>query len=315
METRRADSAGSSFEPRLVPRISEIVSGRLKTGVLGSTLTTFGIGGPLAALVTVESVEELSALLEVLSAEHQPVRALGFGSNCLIDERGLEQWIVRLGGGFRALDVRGDGLVTVGAAASLMSVARKLSDEGFSGLEFAAGIPASIGGAAFMNAGAHGSELCDRVVSIQGVLPNGGRASWSRAQLPWRYRSSGLPLGAIVTSVTLQLVPGQKEQISQVCSHNLAERRARQPLALASAGSVFKNPSPEAPAGRLLEAAGLKGARVGGAVVSELHANWIVNPERTATASDVMRLMELCQHRVRESSGVALEPEIRLWRS
>lgn len=311
----QAVSASEKFEPRLVPRVSELVSGRIRHGVLGATLTTFAIGGPLAALITVESTEELSAVLQVLAAEGQQVRTLGFGSNCLIDDRGLDHWVVRLGAGFKGLTIRDDGLVQVGASASLMSVARKLSDEGFSGLEFAAGIPASLGGAVFMNAGAHGSELCDRVVSVQGVSPSGGFVTWPRDELPWRYRSSGLPRQAIVTGVTLQLEPGDKARISQVCSENLAERRARQPLALASAGSVFKNPSPDSPAGRLLEAAGLKGVRVGGAVVSERHANWIVNPERSATAADVLGLMELCQRRVRESCGVELEPEVRLWRS
>jgi UDP-N-acetylmuramate dehydrogenase len=311
----QAGPVSGKFEPGLVPRISELVSGRIRHGVLGSTLTTFAIGGPLAALITVESPEELGAVLQALAAEGQPVRALGFGSNCLIDDCGLDQWVVRLGAGFKGLTIRDDGRVMVGAAASLMSVARKLSDEGFSGLEFAAGIPASLGGAVFMNAGAHGSELCDRIVSVQGVLPTGASATWARSELPWRYRSSGFPVGAVVTSVTVQLEPGDKAKISRICSDNLAERRARQPLALSSAGSVFKNPSPEAPAGRLLETAGLKGVRVGGAIVSELHANWIVNPERKATAADVMMLMGLCQQRVRASCGIELEPEVRLWRS
>ena len=315
MGSEAAESSCEAFEPRLVPEVSALVSGRLREGVLGSTLTTLAIGGPLAALVTVESHQELGAVLRLLAAEGQAVRVLGFGSNCLIDDRGLDCWILRLGSGFKSLDVRPNGLVTVGAAASLMSVARKLSDEGFSGLEFAAGIPASLGGAAFMNAGAHGSELCDRLATIHGILPDGREATWSRGELSMRYRSSGLQPGVVVTTVTLQLEPGDRADISRVCSENLAERRARQPLALASAGSVFKNPAPDVPAGRLIEAAGLKGARVGGAVVSELHANWIVNPERRATAQDVLKLMSLCQERVRESCGVELEAEVRLWHS
>lgn len=314
MERQAADLPQQSFDACLVPLLAEIVSGRIRHGVLGSTLTTFGIGGPLAAVITVENTEELSGVLGVLAAEQQSVRTLGYGSNCLIDDSGLDQWIVRLGAGFKGMSISPDGLVSVGAAASLMSVARKLSDDGLSGLEFAAGIPASIGGAAFMNAGAHGSELCRRIVSVEGVLHNGSHVSWSVADLPWRYRSSGLPAGVTVTSVTLQLEAGDTDRISRCCSENLAERRARQPLALASAGSVFKNPTPEMPAGRLIEAAGLKGTRVGGAVVSELHANWIVNQERKATAADVLSLMALCQLRVRESCGIELEPEVRLWR-
>jgi UDP-N-acetylmuramate dehydrogenase len=109
------------------------------------------------------------------------------------------------------------------------------------------------------------------------------------------------------------MVPGDRDSISELCAHNLAERRMRQPLSLASAGSVFKNPSPEQPAGKLLEEAGLKGERLGGAQVSELHANWIVNPEKTAKASDILSLIALCQARVKARSGIELTPEVRMW--
>jgi len=194
-----------------------------------------------------------------------------------------------------------------------MSLARKLSDDGFSGLEFAAGIPASIGGATFMNAGAHGSEICERIFQVRGVLPDGSQRTWRREELPWRYRWSGLPAGVTVTSIELELVEGDKATIARACSAHLSERRARQPLSMPSAGSVFKNPSPTEPAGRVLEGAGLKGHRIGGAVVSELHANWIVNPEKQATAADVAQLIDYCRSRVREHSGIELEPEVKLW--
>ena len=134
-----------------------------------------------------------------------------------------------------------------------------------------------------------------------------------RDELPWRYRSSGLPTDFTVTSVLLRLTQGDRAGIARACAENLAERRARQPLALPSAGSVFKNPRPDLAAGRVLEEAGLKGERIGGAMVSELHANWIVNPDRKATAQDIRSLIDLCRQRVLKHSGISLEPEVRFW--
>jgi UDP-N-acetylmuramate dehydrogenase len=194
-----------------------------------------------------------------------------------------------------------------------MSLARRVSGDGFSGLEFAAGIPATIGGAIFMNAGAHGSEICERIVHVDAVMSDGSIERFDVRDLPWRYRHSGLPAGCFVTSVRLRVVPGDKARISALCAHNLDERRKRQPLSLPSAGSVFKNPSPDQPAGRLLEEAGMRGERVGGAQVSELHANWIVNPDKSASASDVLSLIALCQARVKARSGIDLVPEVRMW--
>ncbi len=316
-----AGTAGSSalsdparpFDGRLVPHVSRLVSGRVREGVLGSSLTTFSVGGPVAALVSVESSEELSAVLGLLHGERQPVRIIGNGSNILVADSGLDEWVVSLGAGFRSVTAEAPGVLRVGGAASLMKLARKVSDEGLSGLEFAAGIPASVGGAAFMNAGAHGSEVCERLERVEGVTRDGVLRVWAKAELPWRYRHSGLPAGVVVTSVTFRLQEGDRAAISARCSEHLAERRARQPLSMPSAGSVFKNPSPEKPAGMLIEAAGLKGYRIGGAMVSGLHANWIVNPERKATASDIVLLMQECQRRVSESCGILLEPEVRLW--
>lgn len=302
-----------AFNPDLLPRVSEIVSGRVRESVPASTLTTIAIGGPLRALITVESVEELAAVRALLTSENQSSNVLGFGSNLLVSDRGVDSWIIKLGGSFKVIESIGPGLLRLSASASLMTVSRKVSDDGLSGLEFAAGIPASIGGAVYMNAGAHGSEICERIVSVSGVLSDGQIAEWSRNELPWRYRFSGLPSGAAVTSVVLKLVSGDRESISRTCAEYLAHRKRTQPLALPSAGSVFKNPSLEAPAGRLLEAAGLKGSIVGGARVSDLHANWIVNPAKNASAKDVRDLMSHCISRVEATSGITLQPEVRQW--
>lgn len=315
-----ADSSASprltptdSFNPLLLPRVSELVSGRVREEVAAASMTTIAVGGALRALVTVESVTELRAVRALLAAEGQATEVLGFGSNLLVSDSGVDSWVIKLGSEFRSVAPRGSGRYRISGAASLMAVARRMSEEGLSGLEFAAGIPASVGGAVFMNAGAHGAEIGERIVSVQGVLPDGRLCEWSREQLLWRYRSSGLPSGVVVTSVELQFVPGDRGAIARACAENLAHRRRTQPLTLPSAGSVFKNPSPNMPAGRVLEMAGVKGLRSGGAQVSELHANWIVNPEKTASASNVLELIKECVERAASESGVHLEQEVRMW--
>lgn len=303
----------SDFADDLIPSVQALVVTQVRERVLGSSLSTFAIGGAVRAVVTVESVEELSDVVSLLTKEGQEYRVIGNGSNVLFGDGSLPIWLLKLGAGFRRSESRARGELEVFGAVPLMSFARQVSSEGLSGLEFAAGIPATIGGAVFMNAGAHGAEICERIVQVRGVLSDGAIVTWRREELPWRYRHSGLPAGALVTSVVLALTEGDKEGISQVCAHNLAERRARQPLALPSAGSVFKNPSVERPAGMLLEGLGMKGFSIGGAVVSEVHANWIVNPRKQATASDVVSVIAACQERARLHSGVELEPEVRLW--
>ncbi len=303
----------AAFEPGLIQTVNSLVGDRVRRDVSAASLTTFSIGGSLAALITVESVEELRQVLSLLYREGQSVRMLGFGSNLLVSDAGVSGWVIKLGPQFREVREESEGTFFLGGAASLMSLSRKISDEGYAGFEFAAGIPASVGGAAFMNAGAHGADIGSRIVSVSGVLPNGEAYEWQGEELPWCYRFSGLPLGVVVTSIRVRLTPGDRHAIAKACAENLAHRRATQPLSLSSAGSVFKNPSPEQTAGRLLEAAGLKGCSVGGASVSMLHANWIVNPEKRASAADVRELIQRCIAQVKEQSGIELEPEVKIW--
>jgi UDP-N-acetylmuramate dehydrogenase len=300
------------FDITLLAELSALVSHPIRTDITGANLTTLSIGGPLAGVIPVSNEIELQNVLATLLAHHQPYAVIGFGSNLLISDEGFKGWVIKLSGEFRDLmELKEGSLLNLSAATSLMSVARRVSNEGLSGLEFAAGIPASLGGAVFMNAGAHGGEIAERIVSVRGVLANGEIYEWGRDELDWRYRSSGLPSGVVVTKVVIKLVPGDKEQISAACARNLAHRRATQPLTLPSAGSVFKNPAIDTPAGRVLEEAGLKGVCIGGAEVSTVHANWIVNPEKRARAGDVRRLIEICQRRVFEQSGIQLQPEVR----
>lgn len=308
-----AASRKALFDERLIPIVQGLVVAPIREKVPGASLTTFAIGGAVRAVVTVESADELSKVLELLSREGQEYRVLGNGSNVLFGDEPLALWIITLGSSFRRVDTLSRGELEVFGSVPLMSFARKVSDDGLSGLEFAAGIPATLGGAVFMNAGAHGSELCSRIVEVRGVLADGAGVVWRHDELPWRYRHSGLPVGSVVTSVRLSLVEGDRAKISERCAHNLAERRARQPLSLPSAGSVFKNPSPELPAGMLLERIGMKGCAIGGAMISELHANWIVNPKREGSAKDVVALIEACKAKALSEAGIVLEPEVRLW--
>jgi UDP-N-acetylmuramate dehydrogenase len=301
------------FSEDLISHVQRLVVAPVRERIPGSDLSTFAIGGSVRALVTIESEAELSAVVSLLAREGQDYRVIGNGSNVLFGDGELSMWLLKLGGGFRRTDSRERGAIEALGGVPLMSFARRVSSEGLSGLEFAAGIPATIGGAVFMNAGAHGAEMCDRIVEVRGVLRDGSLHVWRRDDLPWTYRKSGLPAGAVVSSVILSFVEGDRAKIAEACAHNLAERRARQPLSLPSAGSVFKNPSVEQPAGMLLERLGMKGFAVGGAVISEMHANWIVNPKRQATARDVVGVIQACQERARQEAGIELEPELRLW--
>lgn len=286
---------------------------KIARGVLGSTVTTLAVGGPLARLITVDDLTVLPEILRILHSEGESPYILGNGSNLLIGDAGVSGWVIRLGSGARRVQPHPNDEFEIAGATSLMQVARQLSQEGFSGLEFAAGIPASLGGAVYMNAGAHGNELCERIVRVSAILKDGSQRVFEQSELPWRYRSSGLPAGAVVTSARLRLPRGDKERISQACAHNLAARRATQPLALPSAGSIFRNPAPDNPAGKVIDRVGLKGYVHGGAQISEMHANWIVNPQKSASAKDVLALIELCQKTVREQTGIALEAEVKMW--
>lgn len=313
MSSACAPFPNAPFDQRLISVVQDAVGVAIRENLLGASLSTFSIGGAIRAVVTVDTTEELSNVVRLLSREGQEYRVLGNGSNVLFGDASHNLWIIKLGSGFRRVEARSRGELEVFGSVPLMSFARKVSDDGLSGLEFAAGIPATVGGAVFMNAGAHGGEISSRIVEVRGIVGDGSCVVWQRDELPWRYRHSGLPAGAIVTSVRLSLVEGDRGVISERCAHNLSERRARQPLSLPSAGSVFKNPSPELPAGLLLERIGMKGVAVGGAMISEMHANWIVNPKREATARDVITLIEACKAKAFSEAGIVLEPEVRLW--
>jgi UDP-N-acetylmuramate dehydrogenase len=271
------------------------------------------VGGPADLLVLPETEDELAAVLRAASAHGARVTMLGGGSNVLVGDGGIRGVVVKLGRGFSDITwtPTDDGAtVRAGAAAQLGRVARDSVARGLAGLEHAEGIPGTVGGALFMNAGAYGGDLAGTVEAVCGLSGNGEPVRIERAGLTFDYRRTALPPGVVVTAVVLRL-RGEATDAVQARMESARNRRvASQPHGEANAGSIFKNPTGDH-AGRLIEAAGLKGARMGRARISERHANVIVN-EGGARAGDVKALMDLAQRVVWERSGVWLEPEVRL---
>jgi UDP-N-acetylmuramate dehydrogenase len=286
---------------------------RVRRGITGAALTTMHVGGELPLVVEPQSAREAARAVAALLELSLPYRILGAGSNVIIGDGGIPEWVIRLGAGLREVTPAGPGLFWLGGASSLMSVSRQLCEAGFSGLEFAGGIPASIGGAARMNAGAHGGEMAAVIAAVEGITSDGTAAHFESNTIQFSYRRTSLPEDFLITRVLVRLIPGAASEISARRSAYLAERKARQPLSLPSSGSVFKNPRADLAAGKLIEEAGLKGTKHGGAQISPLHGNWIVNPERRASFKDVCALIELCQGTVSKKFSVELEPEVITW--
>lgn len=288
-----------------------------KTQVLGSKLSTMCVGGPLPVLVEFESIKELQKLLPFLQSIKMNYRVLGAGSNVIIPDRPLKEVVLTPGKNFRFFEPFGLNRFRVGAASSLMQLSRKMAEYSASGLEFAGGIPAQVGGATFMNAGAHKGEMSQLLVSVTWLNSSGEMIISPASELNFEYRHSSLPKEAIITEVVLKLAESSSDIIQKVTAEYLEERKKRQPLQYPSAGSIFKNPNPEiskgASAGALIESLNLKGYKNGGAEISTLHANWIINPQRRASAFDVSALIAYVQQTVQENFDIDLVPEVQLW--
>ncbi|MCW3491233.1 UDP-N-acetylmuramate dehydrogenase [Dethiobacter alkaliphilus] len=292
----------------IAQRLAAEITGDVKTAEPMSKHTTFKIGGPADLFVEPQTTEDLIRSLEFLRGQSIPVFVMGNGSNLLVSDSGYRGAVIRLAGEFLRTDY-GPTTVDAGAAVSLPKLAREASARGLGGLEFAAGIPATIGGALMMNAGAHGCEI-GGVIAEAEILDTDLKVHTLRHKdLGLSYRRSNLAPGAVVCRVRLELEPGESEALLAKCHHNLQVRRERQPR-LPNAGSIFKNP-PEDAAGRLIDAAGLKGRRSGGAMISEVHANFIVNCGN-ATAEDVCTLINMAKTAVAEQFGMELKLEVRL---
>jgi len=276
-----------------------------------SKYTSFKAGGIADTLVIPESLSELKKVLLELSKAESPYMIMGNGSNILVADGGYAGTIVKIGEAFSQVTAS-ELEVTAGAGALMSSVANVAMEAGLSGFEFASGIPGSIGGAIFMNAGAYDSEMKDIVKYVDLISKDGANDfRLSTDEMKFSYRHSILQdIGSIVTSVTFVLNRGNREDIKAKMRELTEKRNAKQPVTLPSAGSFFKRP-PGQFAGKLIEDAGLKGLTVGGAKVSELHAGFIVNYDN-ATATDIIDLMNLVRNTVYDKFDVMLEPEVNI---
>jgi UDP-N-acetylenolpyruvoylglucosamine reductase len=273
-----------------------------------SRLTTIGTGGPARWLGRPRSVDELDELLVWASADRIAVEAVGLGSNLLVHDDGVDALVLRLEGELAAARVEGRELVAGGGAANAVCLHRA-RDADLGGLEFASAIPGTVGGGVRMNAGAYGVEFRDVLVDAL-VVDAAGRRRLDAAALDLSYRHSGLAPGQIVAEARLRLEPRSAAEVKRRVGELLAERKATQPTTKRTFGSVFKNPPGDRGAGRLIEECGLKGHRIGGALISPRHANFIENAGG-ATSADAVALMAAARGRVNERFGIVLEHEVR----
>jgi UDP-N-acetylmuramate dehydrogenase len=285
--------------------------GRVERHVSSAALTTYRCGGPLAVVVRVEQEDDLHAIAAMPEVADLPVLVVGRGSNLLIADHGFEGIAITLAGEFEQLDIdKHDVQVRAGGAVALPVLARRTGAGGVAGLEFFVGIPGSVGGAIRMNAGGHGAQTADVILGARVFdLADNRARDLSVKQLGLGYRTSALSARAVVVAATFSGQSDEPAAIASRIDEIVRWRRDHQPGGQ-NAGSVFTNPVGDS-AGRLIDAAGCKGVRVGGAVVSEKHANFFV-AEPGAQAAHVYELMDLVRRRVYESTGVLLEPELHL---
>ena len=273
--------------------------------------TTFRVGGPVALMALPRSVEELSTAVSLAKEAGIEPFFLGRGSNLLVADRGAEAFLIKLAGGLDRLELLGENSLYVGAGVTLAQAAVFALEHALTGLEFAHGIPGTLGGGVFMNAGAYDGEL-SQVISWADCLDESGRIQrLAGEELELGYRTSVFSRKPwVVTGARLDLTPGDPAAIRARMEDLSHRRRSKQPLEFPSAGSTFKRPAGHF-AGALIQEAGLKGVRIGGAQVSEKHAGFVVNTGG-ATSDDILSLIRLVRDTVLEKTGVLLEPEVRM---
>lgn len=281
-----------------------------------SSRTSFGIGGPAEFFVELAKDQAIEKAIDGCRERGIPYLLLGAGTNLLIADRGVEGLVIRVVSREHAVE---GTRIRAAAGLKMMRLARIAADANLRGFEFAIGVPGSVGGAVYQNAGCWGKEIREVLVEVRGYMPGEGAVTWNPAQLDLGYRTSafreGSLKGGLVTEATIQLERGDGEEAKRLMVKLTTERNETQPIKTKNCGSVFKNP-PGDSAGRLVQAAGLKGLREGHAVVSTLHGNFIVN-EGGARAADVRKLIERVQVEVKRRFGADLEPEVEFvgrWR-
>ncbi len=272
--------------------------------------TTLKIGGPADLFFEPNNTDSLKKAMEYIKTAGVPFRPIGRGSNLLVSDEGIEGVVIKLGDGLDSLEQNG-GEFRIGGGYSLVKLATVLSREGYSGLEFSAGIPGSLGGAVFMNAGAHGSDMSKILKEALVLFPDGELKWLTNEEMEFSYRTSVLQkTGGICVEAILLLEKGDRETIMAELKKNKDYRRNTQPWNYPCCGSVFRNPLPNY-AGQLIESSGFKGTTVGGAQISDMHANFIVNTGN-AKAKDVLDLISLIQKKIKELHNIDIETEVEI---
>lgn len=273
--------------------------------------TTFQIGGPVTVMAFPNSPEQVGEILKIARRYEITPMILGAGSNILAPDEGLDTVVIELRTAMNRVEERSKGEFEAQAGAAMARLATFAMERGYTGLEFAHGIPGTVGGGVYMNAGAYGGEMCQVVTGVTAMDRAGNLLDIPADKLDLSYRHSRfMNEDLVILSVRVKLEKGDREEIRAKMAELMTRRRTSQPLELPSAGSTFKRPA-TGYAAAMIEAAGLKGLRVGDAQVSEKHAGFVVNRGR-ATCKDVLRLMEQVQDRVEQDTGVRLEPEVRI---
>ena len=288
---------------------TEIPALKLEKNMPMSRCTTLRLGGPADVFAEPATAQELAQVLRLAHEAGAPVTVIGQGSNLLVRDGGVRGLVIRIGREMRDVKVSGMEIIAE-AGLSLAALAQTAAEHDLAGAAFAAGIPGTVGGGVYMNAGAYGGEMCQIVTAVEGVRMDGTFVKYSAEEMAFGYRASRLQReDTVVTRVHFLMQPGKRDEIIAEITELNRRRAEKQPLTLPSAGSTFKRPTGYF-AAALIEECGLKGVRVGGAQVSEKHSGFCVN--RGGTAADFLALIAHVQQVVLEQKGVLLEPEVRI---
>ncbi|MFC0418719.1 UDP-N-acetylmuramate dehydrogenase [Cytobacillus solani] len=294
-----------------ITKLQELNIGIVKENELLANHTTMKIGGPADIFIEPSSIENMIKTMDLINEYNVKWTAIGRGSNLLVSDLGIEGAVIKLGRGMSGLAVNGTE-VKAGSGYSLVSLSTQLSRQGLSGLEFASGIPGSVGGAVFMNAGAHGSDISN-ILTKALILFENGKVEWlSNKEMMFSYRTSVLQKKrpGVVLEAVFQLQSGDKDVIFSEMQKNKEYRKETQPWNFPCAGSIFRNPLPNH-AGKLVQDAGLKGYSIGGAKISDMHGNFIVNTGN-ATAQDILSLIRYIKEKIYELYQIEMHTEVEI---
>ncbi len=295
----------------VIEKLQQMEIGKVRENEPLANHTTMKVGGPADIFIEPSSLENLEKTMKIIKEFDIEWRAIGRGSNLLVSDQGIKGAVIKLGRGLDGLEIEGTE-ITAGAGFSLVSLSVQFSRKGLSGLEFASGIPGSVGGAVYMNAGAHGSDI-SKILKKAYILFADGTLEWlSAEEMEFSYRTSILQKKrpGIVLAAVFQLNPGNREEIVAAMQNNKNYRKETQPYDKPCAGSIFRNPLPQY-AGQLVQDAGLKGYAIGGAKISEMHGNFIVNTGE-GTAENVLALIQHVKETVYEKFAIKLETEVEI---